>query len=195
MWYRHAMARRTAAQAERTRESLVEAGVTLFANTGFDGVSAEEISSCASVTRGALYHHFDGKLGLFREVVRRVFESQGESILEAAATEAEPWEALLSGCIAFLRHSLGREYRQIVMLDAPSVLGIDEWHALDREYTSAPLQQALAEMLGATRDADLEALTEALSGSMNQLSIWAGAEGSIDRAEAMVRRLLEAMVL
>src|SRR5215217_3653281 len=58
-------------QAERrdaTRAQLLAAGRRLFAEVGYDDVAAEQIVAEAGVTRGALYHHFDGKPGLFEAV-------------------------------------------------------------------------------------------------------------------------------
>lgn len=185
-----AMARRTAEEAGQTRNALLRSGEELFAQKGFESVSAEEIAAKASVTRGALYHHFGGKLGLFRQVVEAVFETQGAAILEHAEAESDPWKALVAGCIAFIRFSLREEYRRIIMIDAPSVLGIDEWHELDRRYTTSTLKEGLEELPQAKALGDLDALTEALSGAMNQLSLWAGAEGSVARSERMVRVLL-----
>ncbi len=184
------MARKTAQEAEKTREELLRVGQELFARNGFEAVSAEEIAGGASVTRGALYHHFGGKLGLFREVVTAVFEAQGVAILEKAEAQSDPREALLAGCAAFIRYSLRQEYRRIVMIDAPSVLGIDEWHDLDRKYTTSTLKAALEELPRSHALGDIDALTEALSGAMNQLSLWAGAEGTVGRAEEMIRTLL-----
>lgn len=184
------MARKTAHEAEKTRAALLRAGTELFAERGFEAVTAEEIAAGASVTRGALYHHFGGKLGLFREVVAAVFESQGVAILEKAEAQSDPWEALVAGCSAFIRYSLRQEYRRIVMIDAPSVLGIDEWHELDRKYTTSTLKAALKELPRSHALGDIDAVTEALSGAMNQLSLWAGADGTVGRAEEMVRTLL-----
>ena len=67
--------RRTQAERrEATGTALIDAGRKLFAERGFDAVSAEEIVAAAGVTRGALYHHFDGKRGLFAAVFERIEE-------------------------------------------------------------------------------------------------------------------------
>src|SRR5262249_35559694 len=90
--------RRRRTQAERTeatRGALLAAGRRLFAERGYEGVSAEEIVRAAGVTRGALYHHFGGKPELLdavyeqleREVTERiarvVLGSELESPMEA----------------------------------------------------------------------------------------------------------------
>src|ERR1700712_960468 len=62
-------------QAERTaapRARLLEAGRRLFASDGFAAVSTQAIVDAAGVTRGALYHQFDDKTGLFDAVYEEV---------------------------------------------------------------------------------------------------------------------------
>ena len=51
--------------AENTRRSLVETGHRLFAERDYATLSAEEIVRASGLTRGALYHHFDGQRVLF----------------------------------------------------------------------------------------------------------------------------------
>ena len=48
----------------------MDAGRRLFAERGYAAVGTEEIVRQAGVTRGALYHHFDGK----RELLAAVYE-------------------------------------------------------------------------------------------------------------------------
>jgi AcrR family transcriptional regulator len=183
------MPRRTSEEAERTRKSLLQAARRLFTEKGFDSVSLEEVAAEAAVTRGALYHHFGGKEGLFREVVREVLEEQGRRIVERAELQSDPWEGLLAGCRAFLEEAQRREYRQIVMIDAPAVLGMEAWKAFDDRYTTSTLREALKELEESRELAsgDTEALSEALSGSMNQLALWAGVEEEGSRRELIER--------
>jgi TetR/AcrR family acrAB operon transcriptional repressor len=61
--------RRTAAEAARTRESLLDAALAVFAERGYTAARLEEIAARAEVTRGAVHHHFPDKAALYTEAV------------------------------------------------------------------------------------------------------------------------------
>src|SRR5215216_5342743 len=63
---------RKAEQSEATRAALIGVATDLFAERGYSAVSSEEIVRAAGVTRGALYHHFGGKEGLFEAVYEQI---------------------------------------------------------------------------------------------------------------------------
>lgn len=56
-----------------TRESLLEAGLALFAQKGFDGVSIRDIETAVGLTpgRGSFYRHFESKEALLADIVQR----------------------------------------------------------------------------------------------------------------------------
>src|SRR6478672_2385169 len=54
-----------------TRERLLDAAETLFANNGFHGVSLRTITTQAGVNLAAAHYHFGSKKGLMREVFKR----------------------------------------------------------------------------------------------------------------------------
>ena len=77
--------RRTQAErSEATRGALIAAARPLFAERGYAGVGTEEIVRAAGVTRGALYHHFDGKRELFEAVYEQVEVELAERIAAGA---------------------------------------------------------------------------------------------------------------
>src|SRR5215467_2927451 len=63
---------RRAEHVQDTRDALVQAARELFADRGYAGTGTEEIVARARVTRGALYHHFRDKAGLFQAVMQAV---------------------------------------------------------------------------------------------------------------------------
>ena len=60
--------RTQAERSEATRAALMATARSLFAERGYAGVGTEELVRASGVTRGALYHHFDGKTDLFGAV-------------------------------------------------------------------------------------------------------------------------------
>ena len=95
--------RRTQAERrEATRSALMAAGRELFATHGYEAVSSEQIVAAAGVTRGALYHHFDGKRGLFAAVFEQVEAELAGRFDLSGLGQAGPLEALLVEVDQFL---------------------------------------------------------------------------------------------
>src|SRR5262245_24516709 len=80
--------------SEATRAAITKAARRLFAKKGYAGTSLNEIVSAASVTTGAVYHHYGDKKGLFRAVVEDLEETMMTRILAQAAAEPDPWGRL-----------------------------------------------------------------------------------------------------
>lgn len=59
------VARHTKAQAEQTREAILDAAEKVFYERGVARSTLEEVARVAGVTRGAIYWHFRDKLDLF----------------------------------------------------------------------------------------------------------------------------------
>jgi AcrR family transcriptional regulator len=70
--------------SEITRERILRAAERLFAEHGYDGTSIRAIVAKAKVNQAAINYHFDGKDGLYREVLRNAFRALTEDQLEHA---------------------------------------------------------------------------------------------------------------
>jgi AcrR family transcriptional regulator len=126
-----------AEQGEASRATLVRAARELFTERGYGGVGTEEIVRRAKLTRGALYHHFGGKKDLFRAVHEQVEEEVMGVIaakMAAAAAGDGPYEVLEIGTRAFLDACTDPAITRIALVDAPSVLGWEEWREIDARY-------------------------------------------------------------
>jgi AcrR family transcriptional regulator len=141
-------------QAERTaatRARLLDAGRTLFANDGYAAVSTQAIVDAAGVTRGALYHQFADKAGLFDAVYEEVERDVVAAIMTriAAAAPSTQLEAMRIGARLFLEECSSPKVQRIVLIDAPSVLGWDRWREVGMRYglgiVEAMLVQAIAD--------------------------------------------------
>jgi AcrR family transcriptional regulator len=70
--------------SEVTRERIMKAPGRLFAERGYDGTSIRAIVAKARVNQAAINYHFDGKDGLYREVLRAAFRALTENQLTHA---------------------------------------------------------------------------------------------------------------
>jgi AcrR family transcriptional regulator len=140
---RSAMPRRTAEDAAQTRQAIVASARELFTEQGFAATATTDIVTRAGVTRGALYHHFTDKADLFRAVFVDLEHELNDTVLARAAAESDPRDAFMAGCRAWMAFATRADYQQIATVDAPAVLGHDEWHALDTGIGLASMDAGL----------------------------------------------------
>jgi AcrR family transcriptional regulator len=97
--------------SDATRERILKAAERLFAERGYDATSIRAIVAKARVNQAAINYHFDGKDGLYREVLRAAFRALTEQQLEHAdEMKAMSREAALAEFIhRQLRPLLGRD--------------------------------------------------------------------------------------
>ncbi|MDY6829779.1 MAG: TetR family transcriptional regulator [Pseudomonadota bacterium] len=102
------MVRKTKAEAERTREQILDAAETVFLQRGVARASLAEIADAAGVTRGAVYWHFRDKTDLFNAMYCRVHLPMAELFDEivAAPQGNRQLEQALSGLKAFCVRAL-----------------------------------------------------------------------------------------
>jgi AcrR family transcriptional regulator len=123
-----------AEQGEATRTALVGVARELFTAHGYGGVGTEEIVRRAKLTRGALYHHFADKKDLFRAVHEQIEGEVMEAIAVRMAAAADPFELLTVGTRAYLDVCIDPAITRITLVDAPSVLGWEEWREIDMRH-------------------------------------------------------------
>ncbi len=134
---------RQAERSEATRSALVSAARELFAQRGYSGVGTEEIVRAAGVTRGALYHHFEDKRDLFLAVYEALESELMAEIAQGAMSAKDPVEALRAGSEAWLNACEDPAIQRIVLLDAPSVLGWDQWREIGLKYGFGLVEETL----------------------------------------------------
>ncbi|MDT5109747.1 MAG: hypothetical protein QOE04_3923 [Mycobacterium sp.] len=182
-------------QAERTaatRARLLEAGRALFATDGYAAVSTQAIVDAAGVTRGALYHQFGDKAGLFDAVYEEVERDVVAAIMTriAAAAPATQLEAMRIGARLFLEECSSPKVQRIVLIDAPSVLGWDRWREVGMRYglgiVEAMLMQAIAD--GAIPDQPTRPAAHVLLGALDEAALYVSR--AADAAKALEQMFL-----
>src|SRR5215208_3187678 len=193
-------ARRTQAErSEATQAALVATARRLFAERGYAGVGTEEIVSAAGVTRGALYHHYEGKAGLFGAVFEQIEAELAERFANEALSKSDPWDAMVAGLELFLDVCREPEVRQIALLDAPSVLGWTAWREVESRYSLGVIQLGLRNLMdaGVTAPQPIDPLAHAILGMLAEAGLYvAGADdarGARDEMGQVLRGMLESL--
>jgi AcrR family transcriptional regulator len=130
-------------RGQATRQRLVTTAARLFAERGYDATSIEEMLQELQVSRGALYHHFDSKEALFEAVLQDIEAEVAQATVDASRGARDPAAALRAGCEAFLELARTPRIRQIVLIDAPAVLGWQKWREIEAQHGLGLLKTAL----------------------------------------------------
>lgn len=144
-------------QAQRstaTTAQLTEAAQQLFGRHGYAATGVAAVAAAAGVTKGAAYHHFQGKSDLFRAAFVREQEQIAAAVEAAAGQEPDTWSALTTGIRTFLTHCLDQAFRRIVLLDGPAVLGWDTVREIESAHTLRVLSGGMRAAVADGRMAD-----------------------------------------
>jgi AcrR family transcriptional regulator len=190
-----------AEHAEATRAALIAAARALFAARGFNGVSAEEIVQQARVTRGALYHHFKDKKDLFDALCDELGAEMSKKVEDVVMplAQTDPFGAVLAGVDVYLDACMDGEFQRIVIVDAPSIGGWDEWRAHAEEHELGLIKAAiqLLQDAGLIEKQPIDVLAAMLFSVLNEGAMLIGR--ATDRKKARrevgetIHRLLEGL--
>jgi AcrR family transcriptional regulator len=106
-----------------TRAKLIRAARRAFAEQGYSNASMDELTAEAGLTRGALYHHFGDKKGLFEAVAGEIDAEMASKLKAISAVARTSWEAFVLENIGYLEMALDPEVQRIILRDGPAVLG------------------------------------------------------------------------
>ena len=81
----------TAESSLSTREAIVTAAMTLFAERGYDGTSLNDIADVVGIRRPSVLHHFASKSAIYQEVFARAVADFGLRVEEAVRGPREGW--------------------------------------------------------------------------------------------------------
>jgi AcrR family transcriptional regulator len=184
-----------------TREALVAAARSLFAERGYADVGTEEIVRAAGLTRGALYHHFADKAELFAAAFEAVETDTSARIRDAvlAGGPTDPIAAMRAGAAAFFDVCAEPEMARIMLVDAPAVLGAQRWSEISTQYNMGLVQALLTAAIGAglVPQQPVDPLAHVLLGALREAALYLvrAADREVARAEvgAVMDRLIASL--
>jgi AcrR family transcriptional regulator len=184
-----------AEQTLRTRRAILDRARHLFATKGYMATGTEEIISELEITRGALYHQFNDKLGVFRAVVAEAYDEMTDYISAKVQPLDDPWEQLVIGCQAFLEIAQQEELRRLVFIEAPAVLAADTLVEFD-QYGFGLLHEAIQIAVNEEKlnTINAEGFAHLVNGSLNELAAWVAQSNDPERLKT-AQRLVETLLI
>jgi len=160
-------------RGQATRAHLVEVATQLFAAHGYDGTSIQAVLAESGVSRGSLYHHFPGKEALFLAVLEEVGARAAQQGIEAMGDAKNPVAALRVGFLMWIRLAGDQVNRQIMLIDAPAVLGWQRWRELDEQGPLGLIRASMeyAAEMGLIQRRHVDAFAHLVLAAANELSL------------------------
>jgi AcrR family transcriptional regulator len=182
-----------------TRAKLLAAGRKAFATVGYADASMDDFTAEAGLTRGALYHHFRDKQGLFQAIVLQIDAEMAERLKQRAAEAPSRWEGFVEEGIGYIEMALEPEIQRIILRDGPAVLGDpSSWPTADGCIAAMTASLETLQAEGVIRNVDPEATARMITGASCYAAQWiANSEDPLTtsrRATAAYRRLLQGLL-
>lgn len=190
---------RQAERIEATRGAILAAAGELFGSQGYFATSVDEIAARADVAKGAIYHHFGSKEGLFETVFEATTVGLAAEVASAAGAATDIWDALAVATSAYFDACSTGPTAQIVLKDGPAVLGWQRWREIDAEHFGRllPATVEAAMRQGLIAEQPVEPLARLLLGAATEAAAACAASATpaqTGRAHAEAfRSLLEAL--
>ena len=148
------------------------------------------------MTRGALYHHFDGKRDLLRAVYEQLESEIATEVAAGATPGATVLETLSAGAQMFLDRCLEPEVQRIVLLDAPAVLGWEEWREIGARYGLGLIAGLLTAGMesGEIRRQPIDPLSHALLGALDEIAMLVARADDPTRARADAGQTIQTLL-
>lgn len=164
-------------EGHRLREELIAAASDLLGELGDPNqLSMRAVAAAAGVSPPSIYLHFADKQALLVAVLRERWAELDRLLADAAATAGDPFQALRSWCLAYLRFAEERpgHYRVLFSAAAPAGVGDDS-----ETHPGAPTFLALVTAVQRCLDAGAPA-DAARDSWFLALQLWLSGHGLVD---------------
>lgn len=148
------MGRPPRADGQRTRQAILDAALTLFAEKGYFGTSLRDIARKVGVRESALYNYFSGKEALFHALIEAMHEQRAERLspyIEASDGDARVMlERLTTEVLEDFRAPRAQELFRVLLSDGMRLAREGRVNLLDRMTSGAlPLETLMRRLMAA----------------------------------------------
>jgi len=159
-------------------EQLLDLAERLFAERGFHAASMDELARRAGVSKPVIYDHFGSKEQLFATCVRRTGEVLADQVARAVREDSDPRARLRAGSIAYFRFLESQLQAWVVLFadeevrDARFAVEASRIRHRQSDLMISLIAEAAGTAPGHKGRARLEAMTLAIAGAYESLSLW-----------------------
>lgn len=154
---------------ERTRKHLLAVATACFAEHGYADCSTNLIIKRAKSSRGSLYHHFQDKEALFRNVFDWACEHVADQIQSHSYKGIDPKSDLIEGCIVYLKAFTQKRFAQILLIDGPHVLGLEYCRSKDTQTAYHLLYKGVLDIFSDVEET--QTVSDFLSGALDTYAL------------------------
>jgi AcrR family transcriptional regulator len=150
---------------EHTRERLIEAAFEVFAETGLNAASVEQITERAGFTRGAFYSNFDSKVELFFAIA----DARNARAIASLRAEAD---AILAEVLP-AGHPITADAVESFVARVLALTAADpKWALFESEFAALALRdQEMGRRFAGHRRAVVGELAELLEASLGRIGV------------------------
>ncbi|MCR9241115.1 MAG: TetR/AcrR family transcriptional regulator [Rhodobiaceae bacterium] len=182
-------------QSTRTRTRIISAAQMVFTRDGYAKASLADIVKKAKVTTGAIYHHFGGKKDLFTAVAEHLEQVILNEVTSTTPHGTTGWDALEWGALKTLEISIRPEIQRIVFREAPTVVGLTEWRAIEAKYAFGLMMQTLGSLPHkSTNETTPEVTAQILLGAVTEAAHAVALSDKPDQALTEAKATLTVMI-
>ncbi|MCZ7448834.1 helix-turn-helix domain containing protein [Agrobacterium rhizogenes] len=187
--------RRTNRQrSDETRSSLIGAARRLLVAQGYAATSTPQVAAEAGVSRGALYHQFEDKQALFRAVIEAEAEAVAEAVDASSPSTGTALDRLIAGARGYMQAMRLSGRCQLLLVDAPAVLGPAQMREIDLLNGGRTLVAGLTEAAPAAEPAKVFAVADLLSAAFDRAALAIEQGAGIEVTEDAIATILLATV-
>lgn len=174
--------RRRLSRAERHRK-IIEAGLKVFGERGFRGVSMADVAAECGVTKGLLYEHYRSKEELYDACVEyeraRVFDRLGAVVREA---EVDPLRAFVEQYFDYMDRNRDRSW---LLYGDASAAATNRMRAENAEVVAEMIRHVMGPVVEPLPPARLRMLASGLVGQGEHLARHWSQNPELGRDEAV----------
>lgn len=172
------MARRTKAEAEKTRQKILMAALDCFAEEGYERTTFEDLARRIGLTKGAIFWHFKSKPDLLTELVADMTSKHNEELARELSTPSSLDELVVhfvERARLIVGKPLNRKYFLMMMrIDWPSAKLTPIKRRL-REVKTNPFSVIESTLDAFQKKGEIRANADLVSLTMALGTLWLGA--------------------